>query len=546
VAYVRTVPTATPGARAVQIVWSSKGGSRQIEHIGSARTPDQEAALRQVARQRLHAGQDELPLLAGPASGAGRILWTSSARLWSALREAYRQVGFDRAADDPVFETLVLARVVEPTSKLDTLRLLGELGVAAPSYSTVKRRLADWSSPEWRDRLSKCCAGRAGLSGDMMLLFDVTTLYWETDRGDGFREPGYSKERRLEPQITVGLLARQDGFPLMVDAFEGDQAETKAMLPVIRAFQKAWKVGPVTVVADAGMLSEANMTGLEEAGLDFIIGGRFPKDGLPFQIQKWRREHPGEDPPDGHILVQPWPAGTKSPSRARAEFFQYKADRARRAIKSIDAQIAKAEKTVAGKLSDKHNRFVKVTGGEKTVNRALEAKARQLAGWKPYMTSLADAQPGWVIGRYHELWHVEQAFRVTKHSLRARPVYHWKQASIRAHLSIVFAALACAKLIEQRTGWSIRRVVKTLRPLHTVAVDLGGHTVLAEDPLDADTAAMLAAIGGAQDPPPPTAYPKAGPAGGTVPPGPARPAPVDTPGQDPGAPADPLPGLHTK
>ena len=64
----------------------------------------------------------------------------------------------------------------------------------------------------------------------------MTTLYFEADVGDGFREPGFSKERRLEPQITVGLLTDAGGFPLMVHAFEGNRAETTTMLPVLTAF----------------------------------------------------------------------------------------------------------------------------------------------------------------------------------------------------------------------------------------------------------------------------------------------------------------------
>ena len=60
------------------------------------------------------------------------------------------------------------------------------------------------------------------------------TLYFETDQGDGFREPGFSKERRLEPQITIGLLTDATGFPLAVEAFEGNKAETATMLPTIR------------------------------------------------------------------------------------------------------------------------------------------------------------------------------------------------------------------------------------------------------------------------------------------------------------------------
>ena len=90
------------------------------------------------------------------------------------------------------------------------------------------------------------------------MLYDVRRLYFETDQGDGFRESGFSKERRLEPQITIGLLDRPDGFPLMVSAFEGNKAETKTMLPVIEAFMTAHQLPDVTVVADAGMISEAN------------------------------------------------------------------------------------------------------------------------------------------------------------------------------------------------------------------------------------------------------------------------------------------------
>ena len=98
------------------------------------------------------------------------------------------------------------------------------------------------------------------------MLYDVSTLYFETDRGDGFREPGFSKERRLEPQITIGLLTGQDGFPLMVSAFEGNRAETKTMLPVIEKFMAAHSLPDVTVIADAGMISEANQKAIEAAG----------------------------------------------------------------------------------------------------------------------------------------------------------------------------------------------------------------------------------------------------------------------------------------
>ena len=89
------------------------------------------------------------------------------------------------------------------------------------------------------------------------MLYDVTTLYLETDAGDGFRESGFSKGRRLEPQSTVGLLTDQAGFPLMISAFEGNTGETKTMVPAIEAFMAAYQLPGVTILAGADMISDA-------------------------------------------------------------------------------------------------------------------------------------------------------------------------------------------------------------------------------------------------------------------------------------------------
>jgi hypothetical protein len=211
----------------------------------------------------------------------------------------------------------------------------------------------------WRQQISAACAAHAGLGPASLVLFDVSTLHFETDAGDGFREPGFSKEQRLEPQITIGLLTDQSGFPLMVSAFEGNKAETKTMLPVIESFMAAHDLPDVTVVADAGMVSEANQKQIEAAGLSFILGMRIPQ--VPYVVQQWRREHPGEQIPDGHVFTQPWPAGPHAGRRDQTIYYQYRHDRARRTLRGIDEQIAKAEKAVAGNAPVKRNRFIQLS-----------------------------------------------------------------------------------------------------------------------------------------------------------------------------------------
>jgi hypothetical protein len=169
------------------------------------------------------------------------------------------------------------------------------------------------------------------------------------------------------------------------------------------------------------------------------------------QVDKWRREHPGEEVPAGHVFTQPWPAGPKDKHRDQVIYSQFKADSARRTLRGIDEQVAKAAKAVAGLAPVKRNRFIALDGAAKSVNRELEAGAKTLAGIKEYVTNLAacpdgtPVTPEFVIGSYHRFFEIEKSFRIFKHDLQARPVYHHLRDSIEAHLTIVFAALAVGR-----------------------------------------------------------------------------------------------------
>lgn len=151
-------------------------------------------------------------------------------------------------------------RVTSPRVSVSELRGLAEAGLSPVSYATVKRHLPRYATEDFTRDLSRLLAGRARIGRAWLVLFDVTTLYFETDKADGFREPGLSKERRLEPQITVGLLTDETGFPLRAGAFEGNKAETSTMIPMINDFMDAYNLDDVVVVADAGMISTRSVS----------------------------------------------------------------------------------------------------------------------------------------------------------------------------------------------------------------------------------------------------------------------------------------------
>lgn len=242
------------------------------------------------------------------------------------------------------------------------------------------------------------------------------------------------------------------------------------------------------------MISEANRAALEAAGLSFILGDRIPH--VPYVVDQWRKDHPGKEIEDRQIFTQPWLPGVSGRRRPQATYYQYKHDRARRTLRGIDEQIAKAERAVAGKTAIKRNRFVKLDNTDKSVNRELEAKARALAGFKAYTTNRTDLPAEQVIGAYHQRWRIEQSFRMSKSDLAARPIFHHTRDSIEAHLTIVFAALAITRVIEAASGWSIKKFVTTARRCRSIEINAGGHTITAAAPIPNDLAEAITAIRG--------------------------------------------------
>lgn len=490
-AYVRKVKTAS-GATAVQIVEKRHGVRRIVAHVGSAHDDAELAVLMASARDRIHAGQQvlDLPTPEPVTSRVAVVTGSASEILWEVLGDAYRRLGFDAVADE-AFRALVLARIVEPTSKLAAVGVLQEIGVVAPHRNTFTAALRRCIAKDYRATLATACRQHSARSGAASLvLYDVTTLHFEAEHEDALRKVGMSKERRVDPQIQVGLLVDPSGFPLEVSCFEGNTAETTTLLPVLRGFAERHQVSDMVVVADAGMLSAKNLNAIEDAGFSFIVGSRISK--APYDLAAHFDRH-GNAFRDGQFLESSRVMGAGKAARSRRVVYHYRFARHKRDDRAINAMVDRAEKVAAGTRPLKKDRFVRIDAAGKGVDWALVERARQLAGLKGYVTNLPvstmDAPA--VVEAYHDLWQVEKSFRMAKSDLRARPIFHRERDAIEAHLTVVFAALAVSRHLQESTGASINKLVRTLRPLRTVRIEVGGHPITAAPQITTEARALL-------------------------------------------------------
>lgn len=374
--------------------------------------------------------------------------------LYEILHKIVARFGFNTFCSK-LLQDLVIMRMAEPASKLRSLELLEEY------FGIRHRRQAFYESvPRWialKDRAERSVLALATkeFAFDFSLVFyDVTTLYFESFEPDDLRKPGFSKDNKFnQPQIIIGLVVSNEGFPVAYEIFAGNKFEGHTLIPVIESFKRQHAIETLTVVADAAMISLDNIEALKQRHLHYIVGARMGN-----LSQKLMQEiADGLQQQDGATIRAETAHGTL--------VCDFSLKRYRKDKRDMDKHIKKAEGLVKDPAALKRTKFLKI--GDQAayqLNTELIEKYTRLLGIKGYYTNLgATVDDRTVISQYHNLWHVEQAFRVAKSDLRMRPMFHFKQETIKAHVLICFMTLAVSKYLEIKTATSLQQIIASFK-----------------------------------------------------------------------------------
>ncbi len=453
--HIRVVKTGS-GVQAVQVIYYRNRKRIIYKHIGSARDIDELTALKLIAQDLINNSSFQLALFEETKFDnilhldKSEFLGVYFSFFYELVWGLFTQLGIDKIKNQLLLD-LVLIRMLEPASKLHSIELI-------ETYFGIKHRRQSFysSAPKWLTLKMKIEAivvafVKQHYAFDFDLLFyDVTTLYFETFEEDELRKNGFSKDNKSQqPQILVALMVTKEGFPISYEIFAGNTFEGHTILPVVKSFIRKNRVNHFTVVADAAMISKSNVEELRKEKIHYIVGARL--SNLSNQlIEKIDNEIIREDgksirvETDNGYLVCSY-----STTRYRKDKYE------------MEKQIEKAKSIIVNPGKYKK---VKFTQGENhcfELNEKLIAKTEKLLGIKGYYTdiTLTEATNETIIERYHELYKIEQAFRISKHDLQTRPIFHFKEEPIKLHLLICFMALVVSKHIELSTGVSIKRFV---------------------------------------------------------------------------------------
>lgn len=451
---IRTTKTAS-GATAIQVVSYEKHLTRVIKHIGSAKTQEELEVLRSLAEQYVIENEPQLSLFKEePPSQVvlfDRIEVTQVSQQFarSILLALATQCHLD--ALDALYLDLAIMRIIEPCSKLRSIELIQryfDISYTQYVYTQLPKLL------DQQTAIEKAAINTARCFNEKfsLLLYDVTTLYFETHKPDDeLLARGFSKDdKSKQPQIVIGLLVTQQGFPLIHEIFKGNTFEGHTMLSVVETFQKNYSTEKPIIVADAAMLSQENKKNLEERGYQYIVGARLSNAKLTL-LETISRTLPKQD---GSTIRISYPDEKYDIVCSYSEA-RYKKDK-----REMQKQIEKAKLFIAKNESGRRIKFIKKENASYLFDEALSQKTELLLGVKGYCTNIPQnslSDEG-IISHYHSLWRIEQAFRMSKSDLQTRPIFHHTHEAIKAHLLICFIALMIGKYIEIKSGYSLRRV----------------------------------------------------------------------------------------
>jgi transposase len=390
------------------------------------------------------------------------------------LNQIFNLVGFDKIEDD-ILRNLVVARLSQPLSKAGTvdylkshfdedLQLHRIYRYLDKLYDTQKDTVQQISINHTR----KILGGKIGL-----VFYDVTTLYFETDESDTLREKGFSKDgKHSQPQIVLGLLVSDGGYPLTYSIFNGSQYEGRTMLPIVEDFVKRFDLKDYVVVADSGLMSKTNVALLESGGHKYIIGARIKNEtddikSWIFSLQKTDGKFHEMNKTSTCRLIVGY-----SDKRARKDKYNRE-----KGIKRLQKTYSNGTITKDNINKRGYNKFLEITN-DISVNICLDKveEDEKWDGLKGYVTNtILPAQQ--VYEQYHGLWVVEKAFRVTKGTLELRPMFHFSPKRIEAHVCICFVAYKVYKELERilkisEINLSVDKVLDIAKTITTINVKL--------------------------------------------------------------------------
>ena len=454
---VRVTKTAS-GARAVQVVEYRERKVHICKHVGSAHSDRELKRLRATAAAWMLAHPPQAQLFPTHTDASRFLLHEYEYRgvhfayAYEFLYRLCERFGFC-ALKDNILIDLVIMRVFEPASKLRSLALLSKHFSIDHSELTLYRHLRRFPSLKQTVEEKIVAVAKIEFGFDFsFVLYDVTTLYFETFKSDTLRKPGFSKDNKpQQPQIVVGLMVTPQGFPVSYEVFAGNTFEGATFLPSILAFKTLHNIEKLTIVADAAMLSLENTRKLVEHHLTYIVGARLGNISSDLL----------ETIDTGLLRADGKTMRTKTPHGTLVLGFSKK--RYAKDLSDMNKQIEKAKLQVQTPGKIRRAKFVSTVGEKVSLNEALIAGRKKLLGVKGYYTNLEGVPDADIIAHYHSLWHVEQAIRVAKSDIVSRPIFHRKADSIKAHMLICVMALAISKYIEIKSNRSIRSVLDLCR-----------------------------------------------------------------------------------
>lgn len=489
--FIRRKPNKS-GTFSVQVVDKIRGRYTLVKTFGASRLEDELSVMERQAADFIstYGGQATLDFERQRKSDGVRkagCIFDSIADIRQdgvrlILDPVYKGIGFDAIRDDTL-KYLAIARICQPKSKVATVDYLkryfdedinlNKIYRYMDTLYNTQRELIQQISVE---HTRKLLGGKIGI-----VFYDVTTLYFETAREDVLRSPGFSKDgKTAESQIVLGLLVSRDGYPLSYNVFNGAQYEGRTMIPIIDDFVQRFSLTDFIIVADAGLLSRKNITLLKQAGYKFILGGRIKKESK--SVQDWVMSLE-KDP---HKLNETVINGNE---RIIVSYSEQRAAKDRHNREKGIQRLRKAYSS--GKINKRnvnqrgYNKFLVIENDVMvSIDEAKISADAQWDGLKSYITN-TDLPASEVIDQYHGLWVVERAFRITKGTLEARPIFHFTERRIEAHICICFVAYKLYKELERilrllGIGLSVDKVLDIAKTISTVTINLPDGSTLSK------------------------------------------------------------------